>query len=333
VQKTRQGELGSSRAAANLGVRFEDERLHAGLLQNDGRGQAVRSGADDDGVTHVFDRGTRRARTHALYLAPVARQNHPMPQSIVELPGAAGVCKTQLFTPEGAGPWPAVILAFDAGGQRASMSAIAERIAKWGYLVAIPDLYYRVGSIYDLVPADAPHTFQSVIALIRDPERRGKWQSTYAAAATSYDNLKTDIGALLDLLSARPDVHPGVGVTGYCMGGNISLRIAALFGGRIAAAASFHGGGLVTPAPDSVHLRAAQIKASVYVAGASEDAGFTDEIKATLTAALSAAGVTNTVETYAGKHGFAVVDNPVFDPPSAERHYAALKKFFAETLR
>ncbi len=213
------------------------------------------------------------------------------------------------------------------------MSAIAERISKWGYVVAIPDFYYRVGSIYDLLPPGTPHNFASIGGLIRDPDKRAKWQSTFYAAATSYDNLKADVGAVLAALSARPDVHGGVGVTGYCMGGNISVRIATLFGDRIAAAASFHGGGLVTPAPDSPHLRAAQIKARLYVAGASEDPGFSDEIKSTLVAALTAAGVKNTVETYAGKHGFAVPDSAMFDAASAERHYLALEKLLAETLR
>jgi carboxymethylenebutenolidase len=117
------------------------------------------------------------------------------------------------------------------------------------------------------------------------------------------------------------------------MGGNISLRLATLFGDRIAAAASFHGGFLVTSQPDSPHLRLGSVKAHVYVAGAIEDESFTDDAKATLIAALEAAHVTHTVETYPARHGFAVRDNPSFDVAAAERHYAALESLFATTLR
>jgi carboxymethylenebutenolidase len=43
--------------------------------------------------------------------------------------------------------------------------------------------------------------------------------------------------------------------------------------------------------------------------------------------------VQHTVETYPAHHGFAVRDNPSFDVPAAERHYAALESLFASTLR
>jgi carboxymethylenebutenolidase len=138
---------------------------------------------------------------------------------------------------------------------------------------------------------------------------------------------------VLDHLAARPDVTGKVGTTGYCMGGNISLRIATLFGDRIAATASFHGGGLVTAAPDSPHLRAAAIRSRVYVAAASEDETFNDEARRTLEAALTEAGVEHTIEVYPGRHGFAVTDNPTHDAACAARHFAALESFYAATLR
>jgi carboxymethylenebutenolidase len=124
-----------------------------------------------------------------------------------------------------------------------------------------------------------------------------------------------------------------VGTTGYCMGGNISLRIATIFGDRIAATASFHGGGLVTPAPDSPHLRAAAVKSRVYVAGAIEDESFTDEARRTLEAAFTGAGVEHTIEVYPGRHGFAVTDNPTHDAACEARHFAALGALYAATLR
>jgi len=255
-----------------------------------------------------------------------------MPASTIDIPTPSGMCQTQIFTPDGMGPWPAVIMCFDAGGQRAAMSEIALRIATLGYVVALPDLYHRVGSIFDMLPPGAPHDATGIFSVFADPELRATWMTRYRAPAVDYDHLRTDVGALLDHLAQRRDVRGGVGITGYCMGGNISLRLATLFGDRIAATASFHGGHLAVPAPDSPHLRADAIKSRIYIAGAIDDPSFTDEMKHQLIAALQAARVEHTVETYPARHGFAVTDNPTFDAAAAERHYAALEALFAATL-
>ena len=255
-----------------------------------------------------------------------------MPTSNYDLATPAGTCKTQLFTPEGSGPWPAVIFCHDGGGPREAMAQLAGRIAARGYLVAMPDFYHRIGVIGDILPKGMS-TMEGMRAIIADAELRAKFLSTFYAAATNEDNLRADVGPLLDALSARPDVRGGVGTTGYCMGGNISFRLATLFGDRIAASASFHGGGLATAAPTSPHLRAANIKARIYVAGAIEDPSFTDEMKRELMRALLAAQVDATVETYPARHGFVVEDSPSFDAAAAERHDAALESLFAATLR
>jgi carboxymethylenebutenolidase len=113
-----------------------------------------------------------------------------------------------------------------------------------------------------------------------------------------------------------------------------SLAAAANFPDRVAAAASFHGGKLVTDAPDSPHLLASRMKARVYVAGAVQDAGFTDEMKQRLKDALTAAHVDHTVVTYEGaRHGWVPTDMPVHDRAAAERHYEALFDLLDSTLR
>ena len=44
--------------------------------------------------------------------------------------------------------------------------------------------------------------------------------------------------------------------------------------------------------------------------------------------ALAEAGVRHTVETYPAAHGFAVPDNPTYDPDADERHWAALDHLY-----
>lgn len=260
-----------------------------------------------------------------------------MSVSQAEIKTSAGSYNAEIVTPEGAGPWPAVILFIDGGGARPALTQIAERIAKDGYLVAIPDLFHRGGAITKLAPEVSLANGISALfgAIFANDEKRQRFFTEFYGPALSYPNLETDIGALLGYLHGRSDVKPGpVGTTGYCMGGNASLRVATIFGDQIGATASFHGGGLVTDAPDSPHKRAKEIKSTVYVAGAIEDGSFTDDAKKTLIEALDAAHVKNTVETYPAKHGFAVPDHAgVYDAACAERHYEALSKLYAQTLK
>ena len=253
-----------------------------------------------------------------------------MANQTIELSTKDGPCRTEIITPDGKGPWPVVVLCHDAGGPRAAMTQMAERIAGAGYLVAIPDFFHRVGSVTDLLPPGVPRDASQLIPQIfSNPEVMKKWMSTFYVSGLDYDHLQTDIGALLAHLATRTDVTGGIGTTGYCMGGNMSVRIATLFGDKITATAAFHAGGLVTPTPDSPHLRVGKIKSKVYVAGAIEDATFPDEAKQTLEAALTAAHIDHTVETYPARHGFAVYDNPTYSAEASNRHFAALEKLFA----
>jgi carboxymethylenebutenolidase len=255
-----------------------------------------------------------------------------MPTSTLELTTPHGTCPTQIFTPDGAGPWPAVIVCFDALGVRQSLSDLSARIARGGYVVALPDFFYRVGSPYALFPEGSPRDFKSMMAVFSDPEKRAQFFSRFYGPTIAYDHLRDTVGPLLEALAKRPDVRAGVGTTGYCMGGNMSVRLATIFGDKIAATAAFHPGGLVTAEPDSPHLRLGSVKSRVYVAAASDDQSFTEEAKAQFVAALEAAHVQHTVETYPARHGFAVADHPTFDAAAAERHYTALEAFFASTL-
>lgn len=249
-----------------------------------------------------------------------------MGRTTVDLHTTDGLCQTSIFQPENArGPWPAVLFFMDGIGIRPALFARAERLASHGYLVALPDLYYRSG----------PYAPEAMWKLIMNLETRPEWRAKYYQPANEPANNRRDVTAVLEHLASRADVvQPKIGTTGYCMGGNLSLRCAENFPDRVAACASFHGGSLATTEPDSPHLLAPMIKARVYIAGAVEDPSFTEEMKQKLIDAFRAAGVAHVVETYEGaKHGFAVPDHPVYNEAAAERHWRMLLELFASTLQ
>ncbi len=245
-----------------------------------------------------------------------------MTQSSVEIETADGICPASLSVPAGTGPWPAVILFFDAGGMRDVMRQMGERLSGFGYVVVVPDVYYRNGP-YD--PVDMRTAFA-------DKETAEKIMGMMLGYTA--DLAARDAASFVDYLHSLPDTRAGgVGTTGYCMGGRLSLLAATTLGDRAAATASFHGGNLAkADDPDSPHHRASAIKAHVYVGAAIDDQSFPEEQKDLLEKSLTDAGVVHTVETYQALHGFAVPDNPRYDEAAAEGHWKASEHFFGAVL-
>ncbi|MGX7678135.1 dienelactone hydrolase family protein [Jatrophihabitans sp. DSM 45814] len=233
-----------------------------------------------------------------------------------------GSCPASLSVPEGAGQWPAVIMFADAAGMRDTVRQMGERLAGLGYVVLVPDFYYRNGPYEPVGPRMA---FGSQEAL----ERTMAWMRGYTS-----DKVATDVTAFADCLESLPEKRPGaIGVVGYCLGGWISLHAAATLGERVAAAASFHGPNLAKVSyRDSPHHKAGDIRARVLVVGATDDDVFPDEQKEQLKRTLTEAGVTHTVETYPAHHGFAIPDNAKYDEAAAERHWKAIEELFASAL-
>jgi carboxymethylenebutenolidase len=164
-----------------------------------------------------------------------------------------------------------------------------------------------------------------------DPDERNRLMSMLDSLTP--EMMASDAGAFFDYLAGRPEVSGDTfGACGYCMGGRMSLIVAGRQPERVAAAASFHGGGLAADDPGSPHLLADKMRAAVYVAGAENDPSFTPEQAELLDKALTTAGVVHTIEIYPAAHGFAVPDNPPYDAGAAERHWTAMTEFFGTTL-
>jgi carboxymethylenebutenolidase len=244
----------------------------------------------------------------------------PVSRIDVTVPTPDGPCPATLHVP--ARPAPGVILYPDAAGARETFRRAADRLAAEGYAVLLPDVYHRSGAWR---PFDAATVFSD------EPERARLM--TMARSVTA-EMTTRDAGAFLEFLAGRPEVAGArVGTFGYCMGGRAALLVAGRFPERVGAVASFHGGRLADDAdPDSPYRLADRLQAAVYVAAAQDDPSFPPEQYARLEAALSAAGVDHTMEVYPAAHGFAVPDNPTYDPAAEERHWAALAALFGAHL-
>ena len=218
----------------------------------------------------------------------------------INLRTADGDCPAHVLTPnQGAGPWPGVIFYMDGVGIQQTLVERAQRLADGGYVVLLPDMFYRYGPYGPLDPAAL---FKGDFRAIVGP----------MMATTDKTKAASDTAAFLDYLTTRPDVKgPKVGVMGFCMGGGMALTAAGTYPDRVAAAASFHGGNLANDDPTSPHLLAPKMKAELYVAGADNDQSYPPEMEARLDKALTDAGVRHRCEIYPGAaHGWMKKDFP-----------------------
>ena len=235
---------------------------------------------------------------------------------------ADGECPTHVLTPEGDGPWPAVIIYMDALGMRPAMVEVAERLAANGYLALLPDIFYRSIPYHIPTPTEvfASGDFMGIIGPLM--------------AATGPDKAAEDTRYFLDYLDTRSDVKgKKVGTVGFCMGGGMAIAAAGTWPDRVGAAASYHGGRLAVDEPNSPHLLAPKIKAEVYVAGADNDQSYPPEMHEALKKAFDEAGVNYRAEIYEGAmHGWMKPDFPIYNEEAAERGWREMLALFGRAL-
>jgi carboxymethylenebutenolidase len=240
-----------------------------------------------------------------------------MPTAEIEIKTADGSVDTHFVTPEGAGPWPAVIFYMDGLGIRADLVQMAERMASHGYAVLLPNLYYRHGPAF---PLDFAKDRERMMELVMSVTNKA---------------IVADTTAFLGFLDMQASVAgPKLGAVGYCMGGALALTAAGNFPDRVAAAASFHGARLATDAADSPHLLAPAMAGEIYVGVSEIDPYLEPGETGRLEAALKAAGTNYAVEIYPGvHHGFAVPGMPIYDRAASEHHWDELLALFARALK
>jgi carboxymethylenebutenolidase len=118
------------------------------------------------------------------------------------------------------------------------------------------------------------------------------------------------------------------------MGGRLALGAASALGSVVVAAASIHGGGLVSEAEDSPHRDVHRIHGRLYLAVADNDSTCTPEDQTVLHQVLGEAGVRYELERYPGaRHGFAVPDTTAYNDAAAARHWEKVLALFAAELK
>jgi carboxymethylenebutenolidase len=187
---------------------------------------------------------------------------------------------------------------------------VAKRVAGEGYVAIAPDFYYRL--------PDNKAGYDEL------PKAIGLMQKVVDAKFTE------DMRAALDFLAAQPNVDAArIGVTGFCMGGRLTMLSACALPDRVKAAAPFYGGGISALAGQFEKLRA-----PVLLFFGERDAFIPmDQVRA-VEAKLKDLGKRHEVKVYAGAaHGFFCDERPEYHAASAKDAWSRLTGFLAENLR
>jgi carboxymethylenebutenolidase len=241
----------------------------------------------------------------------------------IEISTHDGTADAVLYRHEDDTRRPGVIHLTDIGGIRAAHRQMARRLAGEGYIVLMPNAFYRTGR---------PPLFDF-------PRRLGEERTMKRFAELmgplGPEPMELDAGDYVDFLAAHDSVNDGpMGVVGYCFTGAMAVRTAAVRPDRIVAAASFHGGALYTDAPASPHLALPRVKARLYFGHAVADRSMPAEAIEKLNQALEAWGGQYESEVYEGaRHGWTVPDGKPYQQFQAERAWNKLTDLLASTLK
>ncbi|MEL0065793.1 MAG: dienelactone hydrolase family protein [Gammaproteobacteria bacterium] len=227
------------------------------------------------------------------------------------------------FVHPATGKHPGVIIWPDIRGLRPAFEAMAKRLAESGYAVLCVNQFYRSTRAPFVKPGEQ----------FSEPGVRARIIPFYQELNATTN--VSDARAFATFLDSQNSVDASrkMGTMGYCMGGPIIMRTAAAIPDRIGAAASFHGGGLVTDKEDSPHLLIPKMKAKLLIAIAENDDEREPFSKYTLEEASKKHSIDAEIEVYADAlHGWCPPDSAVYNEIQAEKAWSRLLALFDKAL-
>ncbi len=230
----------------------------------------------------------------------------------VKIPVADGEIPGYRASPDGAGPFPTVIVIEEIFGVHEHIKDLCRRLAKAGYTAVAPEIYARQGDLTKMT--DVNQILRDVISKKPDAEMLSDLD---AAARWAVSAAKGDAGRL--------------GVTGFCRGGRATWLYAAHNGGLKAAVAWYGplGGNRTDIQPKTPGDVAADIKCPLLGLYGAADTGIPVPDVEKARDAARAAGKTVEVVIYPDTpHAFNADYRPSYRPEPAKDGWARMLAWF-----
>lgn len=249
----------------------------------------------------------------------------PPVQRNVTIVAAEGQADALLFTPSGEGAWSAVLLWPDLSGLRPTYADLGRRLAAEGYVVLVPNAFYRSVKL-----DGSAETAQPILPFGELFRRGAPWR-----AAASDEAVIADTRRMVAFLDALPQVDKNVrmGTLGFNIGGAHAFIAARAIPGRFGAVAALHPMAIATSRDTSPHLYVDQSEAAYLIEIAKPDDDREPGDKGDLRAAFAAAGLSAKIEIVSAPGGFMVADDPGYDEAAAARVWAKMLNHLHDNLR
>jgi carboxymethylenebutenolidase len=237
----------------------------------------------------------------------------------IAVKGAEKPMPAYLAIPEGAGPFPAVLVIEEIFGINSHIRDITERVAREGYVAIAPDIHHRVAAGQEL-----------------KYDEEGMKKGMALIPHLTADGLKADLDGTLAFVRARKDVKGDkIGVMGFCIGGHVAYLAGATT--DVKATVSFYGGGIATFGPGGgppTVTRTSGIKGSILCFFGGKDGAIPPEQVDTIRKELEKHHIRHEIVVYPeATHGFFCDQRGSFHPPSRDDAWNRVKKYFAAELR
>ena len=247
-----------------------------------------------------------------------------MEEEFINIKTEDGILDCFVVNPDEASPFNAVIMYMDAPAIREELRDMARRLASSGFLVILPNLFYRVGKegsypfTFSKIREDKSH-FQKMIKTMDD---------------TTNQIVNKDSKYLINYLDNNNKVKGNsYGIVGYCMSGQYIVTVAANYPEKICAAASFYGVKILTEKEDSPHLLADKIKGNLYLGFAEHDTWVDEEKLKEINSHFNKNTKNFRMEVFQEtEHGFAFPDRHTYNKKSAETHWCRINSLFKESF-
>ena len=234
----------------------------------------------------------------------------------VDIPVGERGMRTFVTAPKSAGPHPAIVFYTDIFQLTESSLRWAVRLAGYGFLVAVPEIYHRIEAAGTVLEFDD------------EGKRRGQAD----ADATTVADFDEDVKAALDHLEGNATA---LGAAGHCTGGHLAFR--AAFDSRVKATACWyptglHDGALGKDEDAGSLARANEISGELLLVWGTLDPHTEKPGRETVRAGLDAAGTSYRWSEYEAEHAFARDVGERYDPEATDAAFAETVALYRETL-
>jgi carboxymethylenebutenolidase len=234
----------------------------------------------------------------------------------IDIPVGEHAMRAFAAVPKTPGPHPTVVFYTDIFQLTEPSLRWAVRLAGYGFLVVVPEIYHRIEAAGTVLEFDD------------EGKRRGQSD----AEATTVADFDADVRAALDHLEPKSTV---LGVAGHCTGGHLAFR--AAFDARVKATACWYPTGLhdgkLGKDPDAGSLaRAQEIQGQLLLIWGTRDPHTPEQGRDTVRAGLEAAHAPFTWSEYDAAHAFGRDVGERYDPEATDAAFAETVALFRAYL-